>query len=832
MMWLRALTIISVAALAAGDLMDLYVQHMDEVMRTHEYKRERARTAAAGSQALDIRRHFERRRRRSVLEGPMFRVADSPRQSLHDDFQMKNASHKKKKFSHVKDALDFPTVREDDYDDENTYATAAERREPEKYIEPQVDESTFPAKSARSFPKKYSRERKKVAFALNKRSKRSVGFARYEVLDEDGDVILEWDPTDDENVTFRVTAKTLGYVGLGFNDKSHMMGADIILAWVDDHTMIPTLLDSHGVSSANAAPETDISQDVHLIHGSQNDTHTVITFTRRWRTCDPQDRSLTGDTVRVIWALHSTDPELNAARFHGEKRGGRALRLKAPAPHPPPAVDDPDLFKWDVKLNQFTVSNTSDTIYWCKIFRAPKLNRKHHMIGYSPIIEKANEALVHHVILYECSSTNSILAEHARLAGAHCYSPTMPKEWDSCLQPVLAWARGSRGEWLPEHVGLPIAEHFEHSYYMLEVHYNNKMGRKVIDSSGVRLHLTPNIRKMEAGILVAGVAVSPLHMVPPQQKEYATAGYCTPQCTEKMFDKEGINIVSVVLHSHLAGKQMSLRHIRQGQELAPIVQDKHFDFDYQQSHTLEREVKILPGDEIVAECVYDTRDRTKPTFGGYAAHQEMCLAFVVHYPRTPLAACYSMTPVKEFFNALNVQSFKGVSMEQVEKLFLSTTTDTVALPVSPNHHAQIYPDFRPNDDVDVDIIKQTKSALISKGDYIDYDDIFARLVIEKPDEFKDHTLSDHMLALAWNDTALSKSIEMSLYHGRHVTYCRTREDKIPRAASIQQFPNFTALPEANNTYCKEYRSAFGSSSVTLVPSFIAALLAILMALLH
>ena len=48
----------------------------------------------------------------------------------------------------------------------------------------------------------------------------------------------------------------------------------------------------------------------------------------------------------------------------------------------------------------------------------------------------------------------------------------------------------------------------------------------------------------------------------------------------------------------------------------------------------------------------------------------------------------------------------------------------------------MYPDLQSNDNADVDLIRQTKSALISKGDYIDYDDIFARLVIEKPDEFK------------------------------------------------------------------------------------------------
>jgi hypothetical protein len=75
---------------------------------------------------------------------------------------------------------------------------------------------------------------------------------------------------------------------------------------------------------------------------------------------------------------------------------------------------------------------------------------------------------------------------------------------------------------------------------MLEVHYNNPSMRKVIaDQSGVRLYLSPRLRSNEAGILVTGVAVSPLHLVPPQQKEYATAGYCTPHCT---------NAVIAVIH--------------------------------------------------------------------------------------------------------------------------------------------------------------------------------------------------------------------------------------------------------------------------------------------
>lgn len=654
---------------------------------------------------------------------------------------------------------------------------------------------------------------------------RMIKFTRSERLDEDDNVLLEWDPSDEETVTFRITARTLGYVGIGFNEKSHMKGADILLAWVDDHTGAVNLLDSHGIEETNAAPITDASQDVRVLEGFQNETHTSVTFTRNWQTCDPQDHRLTGDTVRVLWALHQNDPELNTAVWHGDKRGGRALRLRTVSPHAPPQ-EMHDIRHWDVKLNQFAVSDTMDTVYWCKIFKAPSLNKKHHMIGYTPLVEKANEALVHHVILYECASTLPILGHHARIAGAHCYSPTMPREWESCLQPVLAWARGSKGEWLPEHVGIPIAEHQEGSYYMLEVHYNNPGLKKVIDSSGVRLHLTPRLRPEEAGILVAGVAVSPLHLVPPKQKEYATAGYCTPHCTNTMFPEEGVNVVSVVLHSHLAGRRLSLKHIRNGKELPRIVQDNHFDFEYQQSHTLEKEVKILPGDELIAECVYRTLDRARPTLGGYAASQEMCLAFVVHYPRTPLAACYSMTPVKDLFKTLGVYSFKGVTMDHLEKLFLTTGSDPVSIP-STAKQLPVYPATRPSEEIDEGFIKAAETALKAMRDYTeerDNDDVFARLVIEEPEEFRGRTLAEHILALPWTEELLARSIEKSLYHGRHMTFCRKRDDKLALPANIQAFPNFTALPEQNETTCSEYR-ILSSDSSKIHSNFIVTLIA-------
>jgi hypothetical protein len=81
-----------------------------------------------------------------------------------------------------------------------------------------------------------------------------------------------------------------------------------------------------------------------------------------------------------------------------------------------------------------------------------------------------------------------------------------------------------------------------------------------------------------------------------------------------MFPHTGIKLVSVVLHSHLAGKKLRLRHIREGRELPRVAEDDNYDFNYQQARVLPKEVAVLPGDELVTECVYQTPNRTEPTF--------------------------------------------------------------------------------------------------------------------------------------------------------------------------------------------------------------------------
>lgn len=72
-------------------------------------------------------------------------------------------------------------------------------------------------------------------------SARDNGFNYSVLLDEQTRFTLSWTPTVD-NIVFRVEAKTLGYLGLGFSSSGNMVGGDIVIGWVEDGSGKPYLL--------------------------------------------------------------------------------------------------------------------------------------------------------------------------------------------------------------------------------------------------------------------------------------------------------------------------------------------------------------------------------------------------------------------------------------------------------------------------------------------------------------------------------------------------------------------------------------------------------------
>ncbi|CAG9812511.1 unnamed protein product [Phaedon cochleariae] len=625
-----------------------------------------------------------------------------------------------------------------------------------------------------------------------------------ETLDAEGRVVLRWQPRHQE-LLFRIEARTRGYVGIGFSPDGKMEKADIILAWVDDRLNKPVLMDCHGVpKSQGSSPVRDEVDNYTLMRGIQNDTHTIIEFRRAFDTCDPDDYILSADTVRVIWALHDNDPQRGAEMvYHDEHRGSQSIHLLGPPPVPKMPIGHSR--HWDVVFEKLKVPNEMTTMYWCKIFKPPTLNTKHHIVGFEPLIGRQHVGMVHHMIMHECQlgpqDDTGVWEEYSKEEGRLCYSD-MPPLWDKCLTPLVAWAVGSKGENFPSHVGLPL-NNKKNSFYMLEVHFDNPAMKSSEDTSGLRVHYTSELRENEGGILLTGVAPSTMHLIPPYQDEYKTAGYCSIDCTKEVMPKDGINVVSVMLHSHLAARKLRLRHIRAKKELTPLAEDNYYDFNYQQSRPLSQDTPILPGDALITECTYSTAQRATPTLGGYSTKDEMCLAFVLHYPRIELAGCYSIPPVKSFFEALGVREFYGKDMSDIEKALLEGKMDseTVAT-TTPKPFIN-----KPGDELSAEANRRAIIALRNakeysiEGENINSVNIFEKLVIKEPFEFRNITFSNHLHNLPYNETLFTKKLEEYFYKGLHMTFCRKRDDTLAIKEDIEPLPDFEEYTHKENIQC-------------------------------
>ncbi len=121
-----------------------------------------------------------------------------------------------------------------------------------------------------------------IAYMIN-----SNPYRQREILDNSGKYQLEWQVNWlEKRVTFNVTVETRGYIGFGLSDNGKMSGADIVIGGVLQNGE-PYFSDRHAVNSQ--VPEEEESQDWKLGEARENRTHTFLSFSRDFDTCDPQD---------------------------------------------------------------------------------------------------------------------------------------------------------------------------------------------------------------------------------------------------------------------------------------------------------------------------------------------------------------------------------------------------------------------------------------------------------------------------------------------------------------------------------------------------------------
>ena len=125
-------------------------------------------------------------------------------------------------------------------------------------------------------------------------------------------------------------------------------------------------------------------------------------------------------------------------------------------------------------MNNVTVPS-KDTTYYCKLFKVPHFNDTQHIVKYSTIVEKGNEAIVHHIVVYDCPEYIATDPNHVVFEGdCNDYSINMPSRECTRFRILYGWAVGGNDIYLPTVAGMPLSGDSDIHYILIEMHYDVK----------------------------------------------------------------------------------------------------------------------------------------------------------------------------------------------------------------------------------------------------------------------------------------------------------------------------------------------------------------------
>ncbi|KAB5543847.1 hypothetical protein PHYPO_G00084360 [Pangasianodon hypophthalmus] len=499
-------------------------------------------------------------------------------------------------------------------------------------------------------------------------------------LDPAGQLELSWNISyAKQEVYMELRAKELRQgLLLGMSERGEPTNADLVLLWNDGHKSYF----GDAWSDDEGRVTLDSQQDYELLDAQNTPEGFSLLFRRPFSTCDPHDYVIEEGTVHLIYSILDQPirslRELNVSRLQPGVQRILLLRPDTPSPSLPPDVRTLEVLAPNIVIPD------QETTYWCYMYQLPPNMPKNHIVMYEAVVSAGNEAIVHHMEVFECSPHMASVPQYS----GSCDSKMKPAKLNSCRHVLAAWALGAEPFYYPSDAGLPLGGEGSSRFLRLEVHYHNPLlisGRR--DSSGIRLWFTPSLRRFDAGIMELGLVYTPVMAIPPHQHSFQLTGYCTAECTHTALPPGGIHIFASQLHTHLAGRSVRTVLVRGGREVEVVQEDKHFSTHYQIIRILRKMVTVLPGDVLLTKCTYNTEDRVKATVGGFGIMEEMCVNYVHYYPRTQLELCKSHVDpdyLQRYFSLINrFHGGEGCSCSRttVEDEFSSVTWDSFSAEV-------------------------------------------------------------------------------------------------------------------------------------------------------
>ncbi|KAG5875052.1 hypothetical protein JTB14_026183 [Gonioctena quinquepunctata] len=486
-------------------------------------------------------------------------------------------------------------------------------------------------------------------------------------LKEDNSVTMHWTlDYSTETVIFEIHLPTgYGWFAVGFSQRGKIFPADYCLLWENLDGKI-SLQDTF--SNDKGVLYSDKHQDCVGFRIKSRKEFLKFTFERKFDTCDENDYIIQEGTTHIVWSrgkhklyqvnglnISSPAEDNGMVRVHLLKNINMTTKL-------PSYVEVLDIVTDKVEVP------SEETTYWCHVFKLPEeYKEKHHIYQYESHIQASSQGIVHHMEVFHCEAEPQ---EDIPLYVGNCFAKDRPPKTQVCKRVLAAWAMGAPPFVYPKEAALPIGGKKFNPHIMLEVHYNNPERKAgMIDSSGIRFHVSKKLKEMDAGVIELGLEYTDKMAIPPGQESFPLIGYCTSACTAMGLPPEGITIFGSQLHTHLTGIRVFTRHIDgNGNELSELNRDDHFSTHFQEIRRLKHPVKLLPGDSLITRCDYNTRELENITLGGFSISDEMCVNYVHYFPHTDLEVCKSSISnqaLQTYFRYMNEWEGQSTSPDKV-----------------------------------------------------------------------------------------------------------------------------------------------------------------------
>jgi hypothetical protein len=443
--------------------------------------------------------------------------------------------------------------------------------------------------------------------------------------DPDLGAALHWS-IEGDSVFLAVAARATGWVGFGLSENGGMQGADLVLFTAAEPDK---LSDSYVLEER--VPVKDDCQNWTLLNSKSEGGFLIFEATRLLNTGDPQDRIIMNDAdfmitpSRIIAAWGDTP----TVSYHGKNRArgsvrwfgdedeqavfDAAMKRGAEGSFMVRALDHP------IKEQETEYAETCFSKEDILAQGVPDVE-KISIVGWEPIIDEV--AMVHHIVLYSSMSKND--GESQNCGGTFMKAHEV----------LTGWAPGEGPYALPDNLGAPFGGTDGFQSFRIEIHYNNPdLVPGILDSTGIRLYYTTQIREFDVGVLSLGDPLIRLEGVSVESGLTSHAFRCPSSCTSLSL-KVPVTVIKETLHMHRTGVRAVNEQIRGGEVVRAGVVD-FFNFNQQGNQAIQQETyQLQPGDSFNTECFYRNPDGAE---FGYSSQQEMCIGFLQYYPRQLIA---------------------------------------------------------------------------------------------------------------------------------------------------------------------------------------------------